>query len=335
MKKRMFPLVLSLVLMLAVLAGCQPSAPNTDDNPPAKANLNIAAIQGPTGIGLANLMQSNADKTSTNNYTFDVLTNPNDVTALLLNGDADIVSVPTNVAAALYNKTSGNIRILALNTGCVLTLMENGNTVNSVADLRGKTIYSTGQGANPEYVLRYLLQKNGLDPDKDVTLEFLTDNQDLGNRMASGSIEVALVPQPIATSVLLKNKNARVALDVATLWENAVTDDSRIMMGCVIAKKDFVENNKAAVDAFLAEYKTSIEKANSDAAATGTLCETYGIIANATMATKAIPSCALTFVSGADMSAKMKGYYDILFSYNAKSVGGAVPNEDIYYQANN
>lgn len=348
MKKRLLALACAALLALGGLVGCQAgpadseeskgssSASSTTSQPSQKTTLRVAAIQGPTGIGLANLMEKNSHKLTQNDYQFEVFSSPEEVKALILNGDVDIASVPTNVAAALFNKTEGALQMLALNTGCVLTLMENGTRIKSIADLKGKTIYSTGQGANPEYVLRYILEKNGINPDKDVTLSFLTDNTDLAARMVSGKIEVALVPQPVATSVLLKSETARVALNVSELWEKAVTSagdtaaGSRVMMGCVVAKKSFIDSHQEAIKLFLAEYEDSVN-AVSDAKSTGALCEKYNIIANAAMATKAIPSCEITFIKGAAMKPAVGGYFDILASYNAKSVGGKVPTDAFYY----
>lgn len=326
--KKAFTLALVLLLLVGTLAGC--SAP--EEPPAAKATVNIGTIQGPTGIGMVHLMQADEAGTATNDYNFSVATSPEEISSKLASatGGLDIAAVPTNMAAALYQKTSGSVKLLAVNTLGVLYMLENGNTVQSFADLKGKTIYSTGEGANPEYILRHVLAKNGLDPDKDVNLEFLAENTELAAKMVKGDIAIAMVPEPSVSSITAQNADIRVALSMNTEWEKVADENSKLMMGCVAVRAEFLENNKAAVDAFLAEYKTSIEK-TADVESTAALCETYGIIPKAAIAKKAIPNCQLTFVSGADMKTQIAGYYEVLFASNPKAVGGKLPDEAFYY----
>lgn len=328
--KRVFSIVLSALLLLTA-AGC--AAPAQEDTPAAKAQVNVGIIQGPTGIGMVNLMKTDEEGKAANDYTFSVATSPEEISAKLANpnGGLDIAAVPTNMAAALYQKTQGKVKLLAINTLGVLYMLENGTSVQSVADLRGKTIYSTGEGANPEYILRYVLSKNGIDPDKDVNIEFLTENTELVAKLQKGEATLAMVPEPMVSTVTAQNPNVRVAFGMNDAWDAVAGENNKLMMGCVAVRSEFLEQNKAAVDAFLAEYKTSIEKA-SDVDTTAALCETYGIIPKAAIAKKAIPNCALVFVSGADMKAQISAYYTVLFEANPKAVGGKLPDDAFYYE---
>ena len=331
--------LLSVLLAGALLAGCstgETASSNASQQPASsaaaeKTKVNVFGIKGPTGIGLVNLMKANEEKTAQNDYTFSVLSTPDEAVAKVASGEADIAAVPTNLASALYAKTNGKVKMLAVNTLGVLYILENGTAINSVKDLKGKTIYSTGQGANPEYVLRYVLEKNGLDPDKDVKLEFLSENDELATQLASGKAGVALVPEPVVTTVLTKNDKLRVALDMTKEWKNAAGDESTLMMGCVVARSAFVEKNPQAVKAFLSEYKASIEKATGDVDGTAALCETYGIIPKAAVAKQAIPRCNLTYVDGQDMMKQIKVYFDVLFAAKPASIGGKLPDDSLYY----
>ncbi|MBR5540404.1 MAG: ABC transporter substrate-binding protein [Clostridia bacterium] len=321
--KKIVSLTLALLLIVAMIAGCRAE-------PAVKTIVNVGAIQGPTGIGMAHLMEADKNGTAANEYEFTVSSVPSDVGNLLASGNLDIAAVPTNLAAALYQKTQGKVQLLAVNTLGVLYMLDNGNGIDSIEDLKGKTIYSTGEGANPEYILRYVLNKNGLDPDKDVTIEFLAENTELVAKMVSGDITLAMVPEPNVSSITAQNKEVTVALSMNTEWEKVAEAGSKLMMGCVAVRKEFLETNKTAVDAFLAEYKSSIEK-TADVDTTATLCESYGIIPKAALAKKAIPNCQLTFVSGADMKAQIAGYYQVLFDSNPKSIGGKLPDDAFYY----
>lgn len=335
MKKR--PFVLSLLacaaMLLSMLTGCAgnpTTAPDADPVEPVnKTTLTVAGIQGPTGIGLANLMDT-ATESAAIDYQFSIFSSPDEVVAKLSTDEVAIASVPTNLAAKLYKKLSGDVQLLAVNTAGVLYMLENGDTVHTVADLRGQTIYSTGEGANPEYVLRHVLKQNGLDPDKDVTIVYLAENTELITKLATGEAKIAMVPEPAATTVMTKNAAIRVALSMDDEW-NAVASDSRMFMGCVIAKKSFVEQNPAAIDAFLTEYNASIDKANSDVAGTAALCATHDIIASEAIAAQAIPRCNLTYLDGSDMKARITGYYQVLFDADPTSIGGAMPSDDFYY----
>lgn len=306
-------------------------APTT--KPAEKAQVRITTIAGPTGVGMAQLMAQNDAKKTANDYTFNVVDDPTKAVAAITGGSADIAAVPTNLAATLYKKTSGKVQILAVNTLGVLYMLDNGVGIGSVKDLKGKEIYSSGQGANPEYVLRYILEKNGLDPDKDVTLHFVEDNDVLTAAIVQDKAQVAMVPEPKVTACLVQmGKTApTVALNMTEEWNKVAGGNSTLMMGCVIARKEFVEKNGAAVQAFLKEYESSITAVKSDVAAAAGWCETYKIIPKAAIAKQAIPRCGLTFVTGAEMKRQLSGYLDVLFKANPQVVGGSMPADDFYY----
>ncbi len=321
--------ILAVVLSLCLLVGLCACAGTPVDQPAQKATVRVYGIKGPTAIGMTDLMEKSANGTAQNNYTFELATSPDEVAGKLSTGAVDIAAIPTNLAANLYAKTNGSVVMLAANTQGTLTFLENGNTIATVADLRGKTIYASGQGSNPEYILRYILTKNGIDPDKDVTINFVGTNDELSTLLVNGTAKIAMIPQPAATAAMVKSADLRVALDINAAW-NAVAPEGSLIMGCVVVRKAFLEENKAAVDAFLTEYKTSIE-ATADVDATAALCEKYEIIAKAAIAKKAIPYCNIAFLEGAEMQSNVAAYLQVLFDANAKAVGGAMPDDAFYY----
>ncbi len=332
MKK--FKLVVSLIaatLMFVALVGCFDNDEESSSAPTENPTINVVAIKGPTGVGMVNLMESNEKGQTHNKYNIISVSSPEAIVAKITNGEADIVAAPTNLAASLYNKTSGKVQMLAVNTKGVLYIMENGNSINSVADLKGKTIYTTGKGANPDFVLRYILSENGLDPDKDVEIVFKSENDELAALLATESAKIALVPEPVVTTVKSKNSKLRVALDMNDEWEKVSGGNSELLMGCVAARKEFVDEHSQAVKDFLSEYKQSIEKASSDIDTTAELCEKFEIIPKAAVAKQAIPGCSLTYIDSNDMMEKIKGYFDVLYAANPQSVGGALPDVDFYF----
>lgn len=326
-------LALTLVLSLTACGTQADTEPQQPDDTPAPAEVNLYVLSGPTGIGAMNLWAT-ADAGETQNTYHITMPGANDeVVAAISNGDADIAAVATNLAATLYNKTNGGVTVLAVNTLGVLSLLGSGQEIASIADLAGKTIYAPGQGANPEYILRYVLSGNGLDPDKDVTIRFVGEGSELLTVWQTDPEAVIMAPQPVATSILMQNENTRTLFNMTDEWDKVSGGDSTLMMGCVIVRNAFLQENPGAVELFLQEYAASIEKAQSDVEGTAALCEQYGLIPKAALAQKAIPSCGLTFVTGAEMKSALSGYLQVMFDADPKSVGGAMPGDDFYYGA--
>ena len=326
------PLAFLLSLLLtAALSGCgtADNADNADNAAFSGCDINIAVMNGPTGVGAVGLMEANDNGTTVNNYSFTVAAANDDVIGGITSGEFDIAAVATNVAANLYNKTNGAVQICALNTYGVLYILENGDTVNSVSDLAGRTVYATGQGANPEYVLNYILTENGLTPGEDVTVEFM-DSAALTTQMTSGAVDLCMLPVPAATAVTMQNQSVRTALDLTEEW-NKITDEGTLTMGSVVVRTEFAAENPEAVAAFLEDYAESIASVQSDIEHAALLCETYGIVPKAAIAARAIPDCNICCITGEDIRPAIEPYYNVLFAANPASIGGAVPNEDFYF----
>ncbi len=329
--------VISLLLVFAIVfafAACgttknEEGTTSTTAAPYQSVSMRIAGLSGPTGIGMVNLMKSQDNNTTKNDYTFSVVSDPTEIVAGMANGSYDIAACPINLAATLYNKLNGNIQVLSVNTKGVLYILENGNTINSLSDLAGKKLYATGQGSTPEYILNYLLEKNGI-TDK-VTVEYVTSHDELATLAATGKATISMLPEPKVTAALTKNPALRVALNLTEEFEKV--SGKTLIQGVVIAKKDFVEKNPEAVKMFLEEYEASINAANSDIETTATLCEQYGIIPKAAIAKKAIPNCNIAYIDGADMKASVSANLQIFFNADPKSIGGKLPSDDFYFGA--
>ncbi len=295
-----------------------------------KIDLRIAALKGPTAIGMVKQMEDAAAGTTSNNYQYTIAGTADEITTGLVKGDFDIAAVPCNLASVLYNKTEGKIKLAGINTLGVLYIIETGNTIQSVADLKGKTIYSTGLGTTPQYTLNYLLKVNGLDPEKDVTIVYKTEPTEVAAMLAEADNAIAMLPQPYVTSVMMTNEKVRIALDVAKEWEAVSTDKSSVVTGVVVVRSDFLEKNKTAFDTFMTEYKASTDYVNTNVQEAAGLLEKFDIF-KAAVAKNAIPYCNITMIQGDDMKVKVNGYLSALYQQNPKAVGGKLPAEDFYY----
>ncbi len=295
------------------------------------APLRLYVLAGPTGIGAMNLWAASDAGTTEQAYEITMTAANDEVVAAISNGEADVAAIATNLAATLYNKTQGGVRVLAVNTLGVLSILSRGEAPASIADLAGRTIYAPGQGANPEYILRYVLSGNGLDPDADVDIQFVGEGSELLSVWESDPEALIMAPQPVATTLLMQNEGAVQAFDMTEQWNAVSGGESTLMMGCVVVRTAYLEEHPKAVEVFLKEYADSVNKAQTDVETTAQLCESYGLIPKAALAQKAIPSCGLTYISGEEMKQQLAGYLQVMFDANPKSVGGALPQEDFYY----
>ena len=298
--------------------------------PTSKIDMKIAALKGATAIGMVKMMEDASLGEAMNNYQFSIAGTADEITAGLIKGDYDIAAVPCNLAAVLYNKTEGKIKLAGINTLGVLYIVETGDTIHSVEDLKGKTIYSTGLGTTPQYTLNYLLSSYGIDPEKDVTIEYKAEATEVAAVLSEAEDAIAMLPQPYVTTVMMANEKLRIALDVAKEWENISQDGSSVVTGVVVVRKEFLEDNPEALEAFMEEYKVSAGYANTSIEEAAALVEKYGIFKAAPMI-KAIPYCNITLITGEEMKSKVAGYLKTLFDQNPKSVGGKLPAEEFYY----
>ena len=357
MKKPKLPALLLALALLFTLSACRPSSADPSPGPseesaqtpspePSAAptespsladgeepDIRLAVLSGPTGVGAAKLLDGvDHDPSSLHtSYAYTIAADNSELVAGLTGPDPefDVATVASNVAVNLYNKTDGGVKIIAVGTLGVLHILESGGntSINSMADLAGRTIYAAGQGANPEYVLRYLLKENGLE---DVEIVF-ADASEISAKLLSGEIECAMLPVPAATAAIAKSEGkVRQAIDLTEAWDS-LRNGSQLIMTAVVARAGFVEAHPDQVEAFLTDYEASIKYVNDNVDAASELVAGYNITPSAGIAKLAIPQCHLAFISGADMVASISDYYSVLYSIDPASVGGTLPDAGIYW----
>lgn len=293
--------------------------------------FNITVISGTTGMGFAKLMNDAKEGNASFPYNFEIVSGADVVAPAIINGSTDIAAVPTNLAAVLYAKTKGEVQILAANTLGVLYVIENGDSINSISDLAGKTVYCCQQGANPEFISNYLLTESGLKVGEDVMLDFTYNTPDeLATALATGTVDIAILPEPKVTATLAQNENLRRAINLSDVW-NDVTEGLPLIQGVIIARKAFVEEHPAEIEQFLREYASSIAFTSTNKEEAAEMIAAAGIIPKAPLALKALPFCNLAYISGNDMKDPMMSFFNVLFEANPASVGGALPQENIFY----
>lgn len=293
--------------------------------------IRVFTLQGPTGMGMSKMIKDTSEKNSKLNYEFSVHMAPTEFLPDIISGNFEIAAVPTNTASVLYNKTQGAVKVAAINTLGVLYVLENGETINSVKDLEGKTIYSSGQGAVPEYALNYILDAFGVKCEVIYEAEHDTVIADI----ITGKADVAILPEPKVSAAMLnenKPENLRTALDLTELWEKACEkngDDSALCMGCVVVNSNWLETHENEFNQFMKDYEESVNFVNTDESAPEVITEA-GIIPKAPIAKMALEPSHIVFVDSEEMKTDLSGFLNVLFSYNPECIGSTLPADDFY-----
>ena len=365
--KKLLSMLCVLSLSAALLAGCSTAGNDGTSETPGSSStpsevtepgssqetvdsldVNVMALKGPTAMGMVKMMADSepveefTDQlkeeyenvvSSGNIYHFTITSATDEVSAALAQGTTDIAAVPANLASVLYNNTEGGVQVLAINTLGVLYIVESGDTVHSVEDLRGKTIYASGKGNTPEAALNYVLTQNGIDPSTDVTIEWKSEQAECLSALMAEENAIAMLPQPFVTTAQAQSENLRVALDLTEEWDALQADSetpSTLVTGVVVARTAFAEEHPEVVSAFLDRYQESVDYVNSNVEEAAQLVGQYEIV-TAEVAQKALPECNIVFIEGDEMKEKLSGYLSVLFEQNPQSVGGALPDDAFYF----
>lgn len=318
--KRIIVILLSIVLMFS-FTGCKSQQSDV---------FNVGTLKGPTGIGMIQMIDNNAPigKTTVN---FTLAGAPDEITAKLLSGELDAAAVPLNMAPLLYNKTGGKFVVTSIVTLGVIYVVENGSSIASINDLKGKTVYMSGKGSTADIAFQYTLKLYGIDPAKDITISYMTEHAEAAAKVTSEAGAIALLPEPFVTTVTMKNTNVKNVLDITKLYEDKT--NSSLMMSAFIVNRDFAEKYPGTVNAFLKEYKKSVDFVNGNVTQAAALVAKHGILPNAEIATKAIPRCNIVYMDATTKENKqaLTAVMQIFYDFNPASIGGKMPGDDFWY----
>lgn len=295
------------------------------------AAVRVGSLKGPTSMGLAELMDRAEKGETENDYTFTMAGKADELVGSVANGDLDIVLVPANVASILYTKTQGNVNVIDINTLGVLYVVASDDSISSMEDLKGKTLYMTGKGTTPEYVMNYLLSENGLN-DGDVTLEFKSEAAEVASVLKEDSSAVGVLPQPFATAACIQNEALKPVLDLTEQWNLLNKENgSQLVTGVTIVRSDFLKENEEAVKLFMEDHKASAAYTSEHLDEAAEMVAALGIVEKAPIAKKAMPACNIVCITGEEMKSALSGYLSVLEAADAKSIGGQLPGDDFYY----
>lgn len=333
--KKILALLLALVMVLS-FAACGEEPVPTDGPGALPPTFNVGVLKGPTAMGLSDLIAASEGLEAANwematlscNYNFSLAGSPDELVPAILQGDLDVACVPANLAATLYAKSEGKVKVIAINTLGVIYIVDTDGSINSMSDLKGKTIVASGQGSTPEFALRYLLTENGLNPDTDVNIQWKSEHAECVTALATNQATIAMLPQPFVTVASGKITGLNIALDLTKEWE-ALDNGSSMITGVVVARTDYLENGPYHIEGFLEDYATSVDYVNSNPAEAAKNIGELGIV-DAAIAEKAIPYCNIVCITGDEVKEKLSGYLEVLYNANPASVGGALPGDDFY-----
>ena len=344
MTKKITAALLALMMILVSFAACTDTTVNEEPSTNSESIIeeaestasdtdviNVSLLKGPTGMGGAYMWEKSDNGETTNNYNITLDTDATTVGPKLIKGEYDIAAVPTNLAASLYQKSEGKVKVIAVNTLGVLYIVTKDGAVSSVEDLRGKTILASGQSTIAEYALNYVLESNNLTIGTDVTIEFSTEHAESVTKAIAGGYDAVLLPEPFVSQIITKDASFSVAINITEEWEK--TGECTLAMGCIAVNAKFYEENKEAVKAFLADYNESVNYVNADIDDAAALIEKHDIMP-AAVAKKAIPNANIVCYTGAEMKQALSSCYNVLFNQNAKIIGGQMPGDDFYVDTN-
>lgn len=294
-------------------------------------SVRVGSLKGPTSMGLAYLMEAAKNGETDSAYEFTMAGKADELVGNIANGSLDIALVPANVASVLYNKTQGQVKVIDINTLGVLYVVASDDSISSMADLKGKTVYMTGKGTTPEFAMNYLLAENGLGSG-DVTMEFKSEAAEVASILKEDATAIGVLPQPFATAACMQNPELKTVMDLTEQWDLLNKEGkSRMVTGVTIVRTGFLEENEAAVEQFLKDHAESTQYTSAEPEKAAELVAGLGIVEKAPMAQKAMPLCNIVCITGEEMKQALSGYLEVLSDQDAKSIGGTLPGDDFYY----
>lgn len=292
----------------------------------SQKSIKVAALKGPTGLAMVELINSKTQLEGTKT-DYKIVGTPQLVVAGLLSGEYDIAALPTNLASIVYNRKP-DYSLIAVTGEGTLYLLTSRDDINSWKDLDGKKVYNIARQSTPGFMFNKLLKENNLDS---VEIDYSFNHTELAPMLIAGKVDTGILPEPLATKVLLKNKDMKVALDFQDEYKRTTKSDNSYPLSCIVASNELIKNNPEAIKHFLKELNSSIRNVNNNPLRAGQVGEAVGLGVTGPLIKKSIDRLNLGFVSSKNAKSNLESYYNILFESDPKSIGGKLPGEEFYY----
>lgn len=315
---------LIIFIVFSLLMGCRNPVRNDGD----KHSYKIATLKGPSSMGMIKLIDSinNAGNT---NIQIDIMNDPIQVRKMMLDGTADFAILPTTMAAILYNKGL-DYRLIAIPGWGTLYLVGEDTTINSWNDIRNKRVNVMAKGMTPDVVFRYLLQKNGINPDKDITLDYsFPTHIDLANAIAARQAKLGVIPEPLVSLVMHKNKKLHPIFDLNLEWNKQ--QSTSIAMTAFLGSNSILKDSPQLAEQLISSYKNSVQWVNQHPDSAATLIVKYGILPDYQVALQSIPRSNLNFVRANKIQTQIDEYLKVFYDMNPDIIGGKIPDENFFY----
>ncbi len=298
-------------------------------NPVADSHFAIATLKGPSSMGMIRLIDS-LSRDPHAQLQVKIHNEPLQVRKMMIDGTADFVILPSTMAAIVYNKGL-DYRLVAVPVWGTLYLIGRDSTIRQWKDLKGKRVHVMARGMTPDILFRYLLHKSGLDPGKDLHLDYrFPTHIDLAQAVNAGQAELAVLSEPMASLILKNHRDLRRIFSFNDEWSRY--EGVRIAETAFMAKAEVLENHREMVEKLLDSYAASTAWVNSHPDSAATLIVRYGILPDSAAALAAIPRVNLTFARAESVREEVMEYFRVFYSMNPEIIGGKIPDEDFIYR---
>lgn len=331
--------VLLVFFSLSLTAGArrdQSASPQNTSVEAAKPQvIKAAALNGPSGVGMVYLFEGEQSLDGVP-LQMEIAATPDVLLPKLLKGELDMGILPPNAAAKVYTKNNGAVIMGAIVGNGMLNLITEDTSIINFADLKGKTVSVAGQGSTPDYMIRYLADKSGVEVNTSsqdaLTLDFSIPTAEIAAALISGKIAYAFVPEPFASVAQMNKSSIRRAFDVQKLYAEYSGNAESYPMTVLVVRKAFAEQYPHFVSLFLEQYKSSIEKVNADPQKAGVLVEKYSLGLKAPIVAKAVPNAAFVYTEGKEAQSQVEALLSIFMQFAPESIGASLPDEGFYFR---
>ncbi|MCR4952526.1 MAG: ABC transporter substrate-binding protein [Treponema sp.] len=269
-------------------------------------------------------------------FQFSKHADPQALLPKMIKGEVDVGFLPVNVAAKVYNSSNHKIILCAVTGNGNLRLITSQKNIKRISDLKNVRVNVAGQGATPEYMFKYLLQKNNvqIETKTGVRLDFSVPTAQIPAMLISGKIDNAVLPEPFATIACMKSKNLYTAVDFQNeyLYFSGKTDYPLTVM---VVRSDYAYSHQNELENFLTAYAKASKETVKNPAETGRLCEKYNMGLTQAVVSASIPKSNYVFQTAAESIDKIESLLNIFIECDAASIGGKLPDSDFYYKTAN